>query len=225
MESISKSAFLPFLRGQSLNWLKIEVVVQMQVVEVLSVDQKVKHVVALPTDVETCLNPVEFSQLEELGGLKSFEQISFVLRLWFFVMQRIQNPTLKKLLITHSNFDGVSLRAVFFKPIWHQGDVASTSCDSCALVKRSWRPVEIDAICSVFCEEGLLRQKWFDSIGKSKVLKLFVSNCILVDLRIKFFKLLVLIGRHRVDYLVIVEDRDFWIIAFNKAYCREMIGA
>ena len=117
MESISKSAFLPFLRGQSLNWLKIEVVVQMQVVEVLSVDQKVKHVVALPTDVETCLNPVEFSQLEELGGLKSFEQISFVLRLWFFVMQRIQNPTLKKLLITHSNFDGVSLRAVFFKPI------------------------------------------------------------------------------------------------------------
>jgi hypothetical protein len=71
----------------------------------------------------------------------------------------------------------------------------------------------------------LLRQKWFDSIGKSKVLKLFVSNCIPVDLRIKFFKLLVLIGRHRVDYLVIVEDRDFWIIAFNKAYCRKMIGA
>lgn len=71
----------------------------------------------------------------------------------------------------------------------------------------------------------MLGQKWFDSIGQSKLLELFITDCVLVNLRIKLFKLLIFIGWHWVDYLVIVEDRDFWIIAFDEAYCWKVIRA
>lgn len=66
----------------------------MQIVQVLPVNQQVQHIVALSTDVQTSLDPVKFGQLEELCCLKSFEQVSFVLRLGVLVMKRIQNPAL-----------------------------------------------------------------------------------------------------------------------------------
>ena len=39
MESISKSGLLSFLCGKSFDWFQIEIVIQMKVVQVLSVDQ------------------------------------------------------------------------------------------------------------------------------------------------------------------------------------------
>jgi hypothetical protein len=65
VESISKSALLSLLRRQSLHWLQIEVVVQVQEVEILTMDEQVQHVVALTADLQACLNPVELGQLEE----------------------------------------------------------------------------------------------------------------------------------------------------------------
>ena len=67
----------------------------MQKVEVLAMDQEVKHVIALTTDLETSLNPIEFSQLEKFGLLERFEKISLVLCFRPLVVQAIQNPALQ----------------------------------------------------------------------------------------------------------------------------------
>ena len=42
----------------------------MEVVQVLSVDQKVQHVVALTANLKPDLDPVETGRLEKLGGLE-----------------------------------------------------------------------------------------------------------------------------------------------------------
>jgi hypothetical protein len=47
VEGVAEPGLLALLGGQRLDWLEVEVVVQVQVVEVLAVDQQVEHVVAL----------------------------------------------------------------------------------------------------------------------------------------------------------------------------------
>lgn len=47
----------------------LHVVVEVKVVQVLPVDEEVEHVVALATDLESGLDPVERRRLEELGRL------------------------------------------------------------------------------------------------------------------------------------------------------------
>ncbi len=74
MEGISESGLLSLLGGQGLDWLQIEVVVQMKVIQVLSVNQQVQHVIALTDNLETCLNPIKLSELEELGLCESLEK-------------------------------------------------------------------------------------------------------------------------------------------------------
>jgi len=58
VESVSKTRFLALLGGEGLYRLKIEIVVQVKVVQVLPVDQKVEHVETLAADLKTSLNPV-----------------------------------------------------------------------------------------------------------------------------------------------------------------------
>jgi hypothetical protein len=77
MESVSEARLLPLLGGKSLDRLQVHVVIEMEVVEVLSVDEKVEHVVSLATDLKTSLNPVERGRLEELGVLQTAEQVPF----------------------------------------------------------------------------------------------------------------------------------------------------
>ena len=45
-------AWLALLGGQRLHRLQVEVVVEVQVVDVLSVDEEVQHVVALPAHLQ-----------------------------------------------------------------------------------------------------------------------------------------------------------------------------
>jgi hypothetical protein len=59
VEGISEPALLALLGGKGLDWLQVEVVVQVQVVEVLAVDQQVEHVVALAAHLQS----------EEAGGM------------------------------------------------------------------------------------------------------------------------------------------------------------
>ena len=63
------------LCGERLDGLEVEVVVQMKVVEVLTMDQQIEHVVALSADLQPHLHPVQFGGLEELGGLEGTEQV------------------------------------------------------------------------------------------------------------------------------------------------------
>jgi hypothetical protein len=51
VESIPKARLLTLLGGQRLDGLEVEVVVQMQVIQILSVNQQVQHVVALPANL------------------------------------------------------------------------------------------------------------------------------------------------------------------------------
>lgn len=64
-----------YLCGQCLDRLQVEVVVKMQVVEVLTMDQQIEHVVALSANLQAHLHPVQLCGLEELGGLEGAEQI------------------------------------------------------------------------------------------------------------------------------------------------------
>lgn len=47
----------------------------MQVVEVLTVDKQIEHVVALSANLQAHLHPVQLGGLKELGGLEGAEQI------------------------------------------------------------------------------------------------------------------------------------------------------
>lgn len=76
MKGIAKSTLLPFLGGKGFYRLKVEVIVQMKVIQVLAVDEKVQHVVALTTDLQTSFHPIQFSGLEEFGGFERPKQKS-----------------------------------------------------------------------------------------------------------------------------------------------------
>lgn len=47
----------------------------MQVVEILTVDQQIEHVVSLPANLQTHFHPVQLGGLKEFGGLEGAEQI------------------------------------------------------------------------------------------------------------------------------------------------------
>lgn len=64
-----------YLCGQCLHRLQVEVVVQMQVVEILTVDQQVEHVVALPAHLQPDFHPVQLGGLEEFCGFEGSEQV------------------------------------------------------------------------------------------------------------------------------------------------------
>ena len=64
MKSVSESRLLSLFGGQGLDWLQVEVVIQMEIVEVLTMDQQVEHVVTLPADLEANLDPVQASSLK-----------------------------------------------------------------------------------------------------------------------------------------------------------------
>lgn len=114
------------LSANLLDRLEIHVVVEMEVVQVLSVDEKVEHVVALTADLQTGLHPVESSGLEELRGLQLSEQILLRHRLLWPCLQLVQDEALEQLLVRHANLDRLARRAVLQVPILHQRDVLCT---------------------------------------------------------------------------------------------------
>jgi len=99
MESITEARLLSFLGGESLYWLQVKVEVQMKVIQIFTVNQQIQHVVTLSDYLESCLNPVKLSHLEELCFCKSFKQRSFALRLRCSVVQLIQNPYFEEFLV------------------------------------------------------------------------------------------------------------------------------
>ena len=76
VERVPEPRLLALLGRQGLDGLQVEVVVEVQVVEVLAVDKQVQHVVALLTDLQTHLHPVQRRRLEKLGRLERSEQVS-----------------------------------------------------------------------------------------------------------------------------------------------------
>lgn len=75
MEGISEAGLLSLLGGQSLDRLQVEVVVQVEVIQILPVDKQVQHVVALATNLQANLHPVQRRRLEEFRRLEGTEKI------------------------------------------------------------------------------------------------------------------------------------------------------
>ena len=73
VEGVSESGSLSLFGRESLDRLQVHVVIQMKVVQVLSVDQEVEHVVTLSTNLKTGFDPIEIGLLEELGVLQTSE--------------------------------------------------------------------------------------------------------------------------------------------------------
>merc|ERR1712223_950011 len=108
MKSITKSGFFTFLSGQSLDRFQIEVVIQMQVIQIFSMNQQIQHVITLSTYLKAHFYPIQSRRLKEFGGFKRSEQISFLLRLWRSVMQSVQYIIFQQFLIAHSDFNGLT---------------------------------------------------------------------------------------------------------------------
>lgn len=92
------SMILYFCEGmtyQRLDGLQIQVVVEMQVVEILSVDEKIQHIVSLSNDLKTSFHPVEVGALEELGVLETSEQVPLGHCLGSLVVKGVENIVLE----------------------------------------------------------------------------------------------------------------------------------
>ena len=89
VKRITESGLLSFFGGQSLHRFQVKVIVQMKVVKVLSVNQKVHHVVSLSANLQPSFNPVDFGVLEKFGAVKSLKKTLFALSFRSFVVQSI----------------------------------------------------------------------------------------------------------------------------------------
>jgi len=58
------------------------------------VNQQVEHVETLPADLQTRLDPIQLSRLEELGILQAPEQVSLAHRLGWLLLERVENVNL-----------------------------------------------------------------------------------------------------------------------------------
>jgi hypothetical protein len=125
MESISEARLLSLLGCQCLHRLQIEIVVQMQIVEVLPVDQKVKHVVALPADLHARLDPIELGVLEELRALEGLEEAALLLRFGTLSVEAVEDPAFEQLLVAHADLDRIPLRALLSEPLGDQWNIVA----------------------------------------------------------------------------------------------------
>ena len=119
MECITKSTLLSLLGGECFGRLEIEVVIKMQVVELLTVDEQIEHVVPLTTNLQPDLHPIQLCALKEFGRLETFEEDLFVL---FDIRARvklIENPILQQLLVRDTDFGWI---------IQFTGDTFSCQC-------------------------------------------------------------------------------------------------
>lgn len=95
MERVSEAGLFALLGCERLDRLQVHVVVEVEVVQVFAVNQQVQHVVALSTDLETGLDPVDRRRLEELGVFELAEQVLFGLRFGVLCVQAVQDVALE----------------------------------------------------------------------------------------------------------------------------------
>jgi hypothetical protein len=73
----------------------LHVEIEVKVVEVLAVDEKVEHVVTLPADLKTRLDPIDRRRLEEFRRLELTEEVLLGLRLRLAVAELVENVALE----------------------------------------------------------------------------------------------------------------------------------
>jgi hypothetical protein len=212
MEGVTEARLLTLLGRQRLHWLQIKIVVQVQIVQVLAMDQKIEHVVTLSTNLDSSLNPIKLGALEEFGVLKCLEQASLLLRLWLLVVKTVQNPALEQLLVAHSYFDGVALWALLLEPVGNERDVIASTRLTTALVERVSGPVEVDRIRRILIEERLSLEDSSDLFGHLELIKVNICQ----ELLLFIHKLLFFIGTNGVNDRIIIESGHLWVIIHDE---------
>jgi hypothetical protein len=149
MEGVTETRLLALLGGESLDGFEVEVVIEVQIVEILAVDEKIEHVVALAADLEASLDPIESGGLEEFRRLEGGKKIALVEGLGTAMLEAIEDVALEELLIAHSNLDGMPLWAVLLIPRLYQRDILCSPCPARFGVERPRGPVEGDSCCCV----------------------------------------------------------------------------
>lgn len=176
VESVTKSRLLSLFGGKSLNGLQIKIVIQMEVVEVLSVNKKVEHVITLSTDLKAGLHPVKSGGLEELSVLQTSEKVSFDHRLGWLVVESVQHVHFKKLLVRNSNLDGLTVRTMFKIKVLDQRHILSSLHFATPQIVRVWCPVQSDSICRVVILQIPLSQKWLYLLGQLELVIFIVTK-------------------------------------------------
>lgn len=176
VEGISESRLFSLLGGQSLHRLQVKIVIQMKVVQILTMNQQVQHVVALTADLKANLDPVQSGRLEKLGGLERPEEVSLLLRLRWPVMQRIQDVVLEQLLVAHADFDRLARWTMLTVPRFHQRHVKSSTHSAGPHVKRPRGPQKGNAISSIICVKRTLLKEGLHHFAKLEILLVFVRQ-------------------------------------------------
>ena len=73
MKRITKTRFLSFFCRQCLHWFQVKIIIQMQVVQILTMNQQVQHVITLTANLQTDFNPVQCCGLKEFRRLERTE--------------------------------------------------------------------------------------------------------------------------------------------------------
>ena len=86
-------------------------------------NQQIKHIKSLSTNLQSCLNSINFRLRKKFCFLKSLKNIACFGRFWISMMQLVKHSMFEKFLVTDSHFDGVIWIAVFFEPAIYQWDL------------------------------------------------------------------------------------------------------
>lgn len=166
--TISKSRFLSFLGRQRLHGLQIKVVIQMQIIQILSVNQQIEHIVALSTHLQTRFDPIECGRLKEFRRLERTEKIAFFLRLRSAMLECVENVIFEKFLIADANFDGIAGRTVLTIPAFDEGNVNGATTTTRTHVERTRCPQQGNSVGGVVGVERRVLQEGLNFVGQNE---------------------------------------------------------
>jgi hypothetical protein len=170
MERVTEPRLFALLGGQRLDWFQVEVVVEMEVCQSLSMDQEIEHIESLTDNLETRFDPIDRSRLEELGRFEGPEETLLVLGFGFLGMEGVENVVLQELLIGYADFDRLIGRTVFKVPLFDEGDILSTDHVPSAFIEWMRGPPESNPVRSIVCVEFDVREKRINISGHLKTI-------------------------------------------------------
>ena len=137
---IAETQFLTFFRRQGLYGFQIEIVIQMKIIRILSMNQRIQNVVTLTADLQTDFDPIECRRLKEFRWFERSEEITFLLWFRFAMMKSIENETFQEFLTGNTNFHRMFTGTMFTIPRLDQGNIQSTTHVNRTKIEGTWSP-------------------------------------------------------------------------------------
>lgn len=158
--TISETRLFALLCCERFHGFQVKVVIEMKIVQILTMDQEIQHVVALTAYLQTSLDPIECRRLEELRRFERSEQVSLLLRLRSTVLQRVEDVILQQLLVADANLNRVAWWTMLLVPSFDQRNVMSATAPTRSHVERARSPQERDSVgCVVGVERRVLQER------------------------------------------------------------------